>query len=181
MTYVNEDDAVKAVSQLDKTEISGRQVNVEVAKPAPAGGSAAARAPRRAAKKAADFASTGETAQEGVAGEEGVDGAAAPRKARKAVRFPFLSTIRSDVRLTLVSNYSASPVAPALPVSTTRLRRPETPPPFPTSLISSPAPPSRMAPLLPVPVSPVPASPARARPPLGTLFFFLSSFPLSPI
>ncbi|GAA5844547.1 hypothetical protein JCM11251_001629 [Rhodosporidiobolus azoricus] len=82
VTYSSEADAVKAVSQLDKTEFNGRQVNVELAKPMPAAnGSAAARAPRRAAKKAAELAATSETAQEGVEGEEGQ---APKRKARKA-------------------------------------------------------------------------------------------------
>ncbi|GAA6028144.1 hypothetical protein JCM8097_006878 [Rhodosporidiobolus ruineniae] len=82
VTYTSEEDAVKAVSQLDKSEISGRQVNVEVAKPMPAEGSAAARAPRRAAKKAAELAATKETAQEGLAGEEG-EASEPKRKARK--------------------------------------------------------------------------------------------------
>ncbi|GAA5987799.1 hypothetical protein JCM11641_004933 [Rhodosporidiobolus odoratus] len=90
VTYTAEDDAAKAVSQLDKTEISGRQVNVEVAKPMPTNGGALARAPRRAAKKAAATAATAETAQEGVAGEEAADAEAkAPKKkSRKAQRKP---------------------------------------------------------------------------------------------
>ncbi|GAA5865727.1 hypothetical protein JCM1840_003234 [Sporobolomyces johnsonii] len=79
VTYSSEDDAVKAVSQLDKSEIAGRQINVEVAKPMPANGGAAARAPRRAAKAATENAATAETATEGVEGEA----AAQKKKARK--------------------------------------------------------------------------------------------------
>ncbi|GAA5874614.1 hypothetical protein JCM16303_002924 [Sporobolomyces ruberrimus] len=82
VTFPSEDDATKAVSQLDKSEISGRQINVELAKPMPANGSAAARAPKRAAKKAAETAVTEETAKEGVEGEE--EGQPKKRKARKA-------------------------------------------------------------------------------------------------
>ncbi|GAA5978159.1 hypothetical protein JCM5350_007416 [Sporobolomyces pararoseus] len=90
VTFPSEDDASKAVSQLDKSEISGRQINVELAKPMPANGGAAARAPKRAAKKAAETAVTQETAKEGVEGEEKQQEATAgegqqkKRKARKA-------------------------------------------------------------------------------------------------
>ncbi|BGO91555.1 hypothetical protein NBRC10512_003215 [Rhodotorula toruloides] len=80
VTYTSESDAASAVSQLDKSEISGRQVNVEVAKPMPVyDGPPAARAPRKAAKKAAEVAATRETAQEAAEGE----GEARPKKARK--------------------------------------------------------------------------------------------------
>lgn len=86
MTYTNEADAAAAVSQLDKSEISGRQVNVEVAKPMPAPGAIAA----RAAQKAANFKATRETAKEAQQGEgqEGVEGEGAvkAKKARKPVR-----------------------------------------------------------------------------------------------
>ncbi|GAA5893620.1 RNA recognition motif domain-containing protein [Sporobolomyces salmoneus] len=93
VTFPSEEDATKAVSQLDKSEISGRQINVELAKPMPANGngaSAAARAPKRAAKKAAETAVTEQTAKEGVEGEEGQQGGEGgegqpkKRKARKA-------------------------------------------------------------------------------------------------
>ncbi|GAA5948070.1 hypothetical protein JCM3765_007094 [Sporobolomyces pararoseus] len=87
VTFPSEDDATKAVSQLDKSEISGRQINVELAKPMPANGGAAARAPKRAAKKAAETAVTEETAKEGVEGEEkqqAGEGQQKKRKARKA-------------------------------------------------------------------------------------------------
>ncbi|GAA5925823.1 RNA recognition motif domain-containing protein [Sporobolomyces koalae] len=83
VTFPSEDDAVKAVSQLDKSDISGRQINVELAKPMPANGSAAARAPKKAAKKAAETAATEETAKEGVEGEEGQVKKRKARKARK--------------------------------------------------------------------------------------------------
>ncbi|GAA5831743.1 hypothetical protein JCM5353_006620 [Sporobolomyces roseus] len=83
VTFPSEDDATKAVSQLDKSEISGRQINVELAKPMPANGGAAARAPKRAAKKAAETAVTEETAKEGVEGEEGEPKKRKARKARK--------------------------------------------------------------------------------------------------
>ncbi|GAA5931741.1 hypothetical protein JCM3775_000029 [Rhodotorula graminis] len=87
VTYTNEADAAAAVSQLDKSEISGRQVNVEVAKPMPAPGAIAA----RAATKAANFKATRETAkeaqqqQQGGEGVEGVEGEAGvkAKKARK--------------------------------------------------------------------------------------------------
>ncbi|GAA5830939.1 hypothetical protein JCM3770_002642, partial [Rhodotorula araucariae] len=84
VTYTNEADAAAAVSQLDKSEISGRQVNVEVAKPMPAPGAVAA----RAAQKAAHVASTRETAQEAQHGGQAVDGvdgegALKAKKARK--------------------------------------------------------------------------------------------------
>ncbi|GAA6001376.1 hypothetical protein JCM10207_006633 [Rhodosporidiobolus poonsookiae] len=83
VTYESEDAAAAAVSKLDKSEIAGRQVNVEIAKPMPANGSAVARAPRRAAKKAAELAATRETAQEGFAGEEGAEPTKKARKPRK--------------------------------------------------------------------------------------------------
>ncbi|GAA6011953.1 hypothetical protein JCM11491_000115 [Sporobolomyces phaffii] len=84
VTFPSEDDATKAVSQLDKSEISGRQINVELAKPMPAtNGTAAARAPKRAAKKAAETAVTEETAKEGVEGEECASKKPKARKARK--------------------------------------------------------------------------------------------------
>ncbi|GAA5840049.1 hypothetical protein JCM9279_002259, partial [Rhodotorula babjevae] len=89
VTYTNEADAAAAVSQLDKSEISGRQVNVEVAKPMPAPGAIAA----RAAHKAANFKATRETAKEAQQGQgqgqgegqDGVDGEGAlkAKKARK--------------------------------------------------------------------------------------------------
>ncbi|GAA5850638.1 hypothetical protein JCM8547_001940 [Rhodosporidiobolus lusitaniae] len=110
VTYTSEDDAAKAVSQLDKTEIAGRQVNVEVAKPMPAtNGSAAARAPRRAAKKAAELAATAETAQEGVAGEEG----AAPKKARKPRKPRGPRTRRVDDETEEAGDAPANPVSDA--------------------------------------------------------------------
>ncbi|GAA6064472.1 hypothetical protein JCM10212_001821 [Sporobolomyces blumeae] len=85
VTFPSEDDAAKAVSQLDKSEISGRQINVELAKPMPANGAgaAAARAPKKAAKKAAEMAVTEETAKEGVEGEEGAPKKKKAKKARK--------------------------------------------------------------------------------------------------
>ncbi|TNY18507.1 hypothetical protein DMC30DRAFT_50938 [Rhodotorula diobovata] len=82
VTYTNEADAAAAVSQLDKTEISGRQVNVEVAKPMPAPGAVAA----RAAHKATQVKATRDTANEAQQGaDQGVDGEGAvkPKKARK--------------------------------------------------------------------------------------------------
>ncbi|GAA5835473.1 hypothetical protein JCM3766R1_006425, partial [Sporobolomyces carnicolor] len=88
VTFPSEEDATKAVSQLDKSEISGRQINVELAKPMPAtsngaASAAAARAPKRAAKKAAETAATEETAKEGLAAQE--DNAQPKKnKARKA-------------------------------------------------------------------------------------------------
>ncbi|BGP16480.1 hypothetical protein JCM10213_007914 [Rhodosporidiobolus nylandii] len=88
VTYTSEEDATKAVSQLDKTEINGRQVNVEVAKPMPTNGGAAARAPRKAAKKAAEFAATKETAQEAQEGEQAEGGEQAPKKKARKARKP---------------------------------------------------------------------------------------------
>ncbi|BGP55533.1 hypothetical protein JCM8202_000580 [Rhodotorula sphaerocarpa] len=85
VTFTSESDAASAVSQLDKSEIAGRQVNVEVAKPMPAPGAngAAASAPRRAAKKAAQVAATKQTAQEANTSEgEETKKARKPRKAR---------------------------------------------------------------------------------------------------
>ncbi|BGP40187.1 hypothetical protein JCM10449v2_004145 [Rhodotorula kratochvilovae] len=79
VTYTNEADAASAVSQLDKSEISGRQVNVEVAKPMPAPGAVAA----RAAKKAAEVGATRATAQEAQQDGVDADGALKPKKARK--------------------------------------------------------------------------------------------------
>ncbi|GAA5918252.1 hypothetical protein JCM8208_006285, partial [Rhodotorula glutinis] len=86
VTYTNEADAAAAVSQLDKSEISGRQVNVEVAKPMPAPGAIAA----RAAQKAANFKATRETAKEAQLQEQGEqgegvegDGVGKAKKARK--------------------------------------------------------------------------------------------------
>lgn len=103
MTFPSEEDATKAVSQLDKSEISGRQINVELAKPMPAtsngAASAAARAPKRAAKKAAETAATEETAKEGLAAQE--DNAQPKKnKARKAVSFSSLSALSDSNVLT---------------------------------------------------------------------------------
>ncbi|POY74685.1 hypothetical protein BMF94_2447 [Rhodotorula taiwanensis] len=88
VTFTSESDAAAAVSQLDKSEIAGRQVNVEVAKPMPTAGAngaagAAASAPRRAAKKAAQMAATKQTAQE-ASTSEGEGAAGGAKKARKA-------------------------------------------------------------------------------------------------
>ncbi|KAK4698772.1 hypothetical protein P7C70_g7496, partial [Phenoliferia sp. Uapishka_3] len=72
VTFAEEADALKAISTLDKSEIAGRQINVELAKPPTA--TPAGRAPREAAQAAVN--------SNAVTTEEGVDGAAAP-KARK--------------------------------------------------------------------------------------------------
>ena len=73
ITYLNEADAIKAVETLDKSEIDGRQINVEIAKPPTA---ATPRAPR--------------PAQELVLGEDGEPIKRAPRKNNRAVRPSFL-------------------------------------------------------------------------------------------
>lgn len=68
---MHEADALKAVAQLDKSEISGRQVNVEIAKPA------APVVPRAAAAPV-----------EEVLGEDGLPIPRAPKKAGRGVRAP---------------------------------------------------------------------------------------------
>jgi RNA recognition motif-containing protein len=91
VTFTSESDAAAAVSQLDKSEIAGRQVNVEVAKPMPTptnGGAAAASAPRRAAKKAAQLAATKQTAQDAAAGTSEGEGASAAATGAKKARKP---------------------------------------------------------------------------------------------
>jgi hypothetical protein len=173
VTFPSEDDATKAVSQLDKSEISGRQINVELAKPMPANGSAAARAPKRAAKKAAETAVTEETAKEGVEGEE--EGQPKKRKARKAVSLLCIHIAKFlEAHRYCSSSDSASPVDLALPAPMARLKKlamplnnpPRTP--FTMLPINSPLSPSKMVPpLLPAPASPVLASPsAPSRPTL---------------
>lgn len=98
MTFTSESDAAAAVSQLDKSEIAGRQVNVEVAKPMPTptngGGAAAASAPRRAAKKAAQLAATKQTAQDAAAGTSEGEGAAAAATGAKKARKPVSLSIQ---------------------------------------------------------------------------------------
>lgn len=89
MTFTSESDAAAAVSQLDKSEIAGRQVNVEVAKPMPTpNNNNAASAPRRAAKKAAQLAATKQTAQDATAGTSEGEGATAAATGAKKARKP---------------------------------------------------------------------------------------------
>jgi len=59
VAYEKEADAVKAISQFDKTEINGRVVNVELAKPAPTNHAAEASVPEQAAQAAAEGGSRG--------------------------------------------------------------------------------------------------------------------------
>lgn len=176
VTFTSESDAAAAVSQLDKSEIAGRQVNVEVAKPMPTpnNNNNAASAPRRAAKKAAQLAATKQTAQDATAGTSEGEGATAAatgaKKARKPVSLSLSSSLESPLRETdnkklisdslLLGDNSASPVVPALPAPTTRLKKPATLPsrtmPSATPLMRSPASASRTS-------SRVRASASRAR------------------
>lgn len=169
VTYTNEADAAAAVSQLDKTEISGRQVNVEVAKPMPAPGAVAA----RAAHKATQVKATRDTANEAQQGaDQGVDGEGAvkPKKARKPVR-PLTPSHGPSLSLqNHLTNpqppHSASPAARASPAPTTRPRRPATRPPRPARPRPSRTRPTRSPPRTGPPrprASPATAS-ARAQP-----------------
>lgn len=94
VTYVNKADAEKAISTLDKSEIAGRQINVEAAKPPTA---QTPRAPRAAAEPRAP-----------VIGEDGeVIESVAPRKRKprtKAARGVSF-VVRLDVQQ-LLSSYN---------------------------------------------------------------------------
>ncbi|KAL8293680.1 hypothetical protein RQP46_000381 [Phenoliferia psychrophenolica] len=72
VTFTEEADAIKAISTLDKSEIAGRQINVELAKPPTA--TPAGRAPREAAQAAINSTAT--------TTEEGAEGAPKARKPR---------------------------------------------------------------------------------------------------
>ncbi|GAA5983600.1 hypothetical protein JCM10908_000348 [Rhodotorula pacifica] len=125
VTFTSESDAAAAVSQLDKSEIAGRQVNVEVAKPMPTPSTnGAASAPRRAAKKAAQLAATKQTAQEAGATASTSEGeaagaATAAKKARKPRKPRGPRTPRADDETeeagdAPVSNNAVSDAADAL-------------------------------------------------------------------
>lgn len=80
VTFSSEADAIQAVSQLDKSELAGRQINVELAKPPTA--TAAGRIPKAAAKAAVQQGAT--------EGEQVTEGEAKPKKSKsKKVRFAF--------------------------------------------------------------------------------------------
>ena len=74
ITFVNEADAVKAVETLDKSEIDGRQINVEMAKPATAPTPRAPRAP----------------AAEPVLGEDGLPVKRPSKNNRAVIRLPLV-------------------------------------------------------------------------------------------
>ncbi|GAA5883581.1 hypothetical protein JCM3774_002851 [Rhodotorula dairenensis] len=122
VTFTSESDAAAAVSQLDKSEIAGRQVNVEVAKPMPTPSSAAngaTSAPRRAAKKAAQVAATKQTAQEAGTSEGEGAATAGAKKARKPRKPRGPRTPRADDETeeagdAPVSNTAVSDAADAL-------------------------------------------------------------------
>jgi RNA recognition motif-containing protein len=92
VTFANKDEAAAAVGKLDKTELGGRVVNVEIAKPPPgAPGGAVPRATAKAAKKAAAAAAAaaaanGDAAAAPAAGEN--EGDAAPAATKKRNRKP---------------------------------------------------------------------------------------------
>lgn len=75
VTFVKEQDALSAVSALDKFDIAGRQVNVELAKPPSQ--TAAGRIPRQAAKAAAE---------QGLGATEGENGEADEGQKRRKSR-----------------------------------------------------------------------------------------------
>lgn len=170
VTFSDEADAIKAVAALDKSEIAGRQVNVELAKPP----TATARAPRETTQVAAD----------GTV-EAGVDGAAPrARKPRAKVsprvlvakRDPARAVSRRRVLVTeadfLIPPFlpNSAQRVPASPALTARPRRPATPPPMSrTSPPSSTARPSTAPLALAPPVADVPPSTLTAPPPLPVL------------
>lgn len=113
VTFSTEADAIKAVSQLDKSELAGRQINVELAKPPTA--TAAGRIPKAAAKAAIQQGATeGEQVTEG-------QGEAKPKKS-KSKKVCLLPALVAPSCADSPTINSALPRA-AAPVPTPRLRR----------------------------------------------------------
>lgn len=85
VTFLSESSALSAISTLDKSELSGRQINVELAKPPTS--SPAGRIPKAAAKAAVENGTTeGEVVTEGDG-----EGPKKARKPRAKVSFESLS------------------------------------------------------------------------------------------